>query len=192
VVENTLWLIGQKHGASEGIFFPVAKTESRFPLSQNFTIRSPADKRIRDDLLKLPNEIRTIIENVQPFKTTDKWCPGESPLALLHDLWNHDKHRLLTVTFFATWVRFIPLKPNLTRGFEFFGTTPAFTPPTIGQTITYSLGSTNYLFLESDFDLKATINIVFDEFRPSTVIDVLADIYRFVSEDIIEQLKPYF
>jgi hypothetical protein len=190
VVDNALWLISRRHGASENIFFPVAKTQSGFPLSPNYSNRGGTE--IKRDLLKLPNEVRTIIENVQPFKTTDKWCPNQSPLALLHDLWNHDKHRLLMVAVFGTWVKFIALKPDITYGFEYFGSSSAVTPQTIGQTVTYSLGGTNNLYLESDFDLKATVNIVFDEFRTSSVITVLTDMYRFISQDIIEQLKPYF
>lgn len=56
----------------------------------------------------ISQEVREIIEKVQPYKRTDR--PEIHPLAVLNELWNFDKHRFLH----PHWVKSADETPELT------------------------------------------------------------------------------
>lgn len=192
VVENAIWLLGRKFGASESIFCPVAKTESAFPLHPSYSGRN---KTIIEDLLKFPHEVRTIIEDVQPFKAQDRGqMPEYAPLWILNRLWNDDKHRVPTLTALTQNVDIIyaedaPSYPVVSLG-KYVGLTHQ------GDFIVSEFSRIGRdMVPETTLDLKPRLEVVFADDGPGKslpVILVMGGIYRFVREDILEKLKPFF
>ena len=69
VVDNAVWVLGRKHGASPAIAFPIAFEEKQFPLSPLFKTTNQRLVKAQEDLRKLPLQIQSIIQDLQPTRT---------------------------------------------------------------------------------------------------------------------------
>ncbi len=101
-IPNREWgvLIGEfvhnlRSGLDHAVYAAAAKPshDTEFPI---FKKRERWDKYSSAPLYSVPEKARAIIEQAQPYhRTTD---PSLHDLAILHAMWNHDKHRLVHAT----------------------------------------------------------------------------------------------
>ena len=186
VMDNAIYSIGRHYGTSSGISFPVAEYERDYPLSSTYAGRN---RQAPKDLIKLPNDVRTVIQDVQPYLR--HYARGQL-LWMLSKLWNDDKHHSPTLAAITGELTF--LKPVefgdaaaiVSRGFHYGNRL-------IGETIIHEfmVPAGSHTDVEPIFSPK----IVFDEQGPGfafSALDTLRYFHLFIRQKIIEKLKPFF
>lgn len=190
-VDNAIWTLGRRYRCSKDLSFPIASDERDFPLHSSFNVRNKRNRQRREDLLKLPDGARSVIEDVQPYKRD---YPESSALWMLNRLWNDDKHRVPIVIVSPAVPYFIepvswgeakikmgfPYKPNRsTRK---------------GDTVVLENRIPQHLVPKDNLDVSIEPNVVFYEFGQfafGPAVWILNAVYNIAREDIVDKLKPF-
>ena len=191
-MDNAIWSVGQRYKASAKLSFPVVERENTFPLSPKYAGKRTT--RLAKDLDKLPNAVKTIITDVQPYHRGDE-APYDILWTLNH-LWNIDKHRAPVLVAGIAQADFAkPIPWGHGASFIGFGKEVGADYKNKSVEVTMDLPANATITPETNLEPQLRLKVVLDESTSVLRIqatDLLSAMHGFVDQKIVEQFKPYF
>lgn len=180
-LDNLMWELSgiyrQNSRTRSRTSFPICKTPQRFGGFRRRGLFNKFDPAAID-----------AIKSLQPYHTPN---PKSHPLSILDRLWNDDKHRTIPVLVAQT-------KYTLLSGSAAAERVTASSHVIIGRLYHGKVIATATVrqYPHPDLEPQFAIDVALDEPRGGPryrgIVDALSELHRFVSDDVIARLQPFF